>query len=437
VASFNAKNQAPGWGYDAAGNITAAPGATIGYDAENRQVAFGSTQYVYDGLGNRVQKIDQYNNATTYVYDAFGNLAAEYGGSPPAAGTTQYLTVDAFGSTRLVMSGAQASERHDFQPFGLEDFADSGTWRTGVAGYGVDTVRQKFTGQERDGESYLDFFQARYFSPIQGRFISPDPGSAGANLADPQSWNGYAYVSNNPLTFTDPSGMFGEGSAGCLGGPIGCVVGGVIDVLGALFGLGVFGGGQTDLSGVAHTPITLQPSPSMDWQTWNDPAAADDSAGTGTLFGSGNTGPFTFSFQQISLTSGSISPKVNIQVFVTELLRTCFAVSHGECSGHVYAALKGAYSGQIKTPLPSGGRFGKVMTEVGCPQIPTPPIDYKPKLGDVMVMQPTTKNVSGHVQVWSGSQWASDFIQIGRSAPWPGPTYAKEKPPYAVYRCGN
>ena len=190
--------------------MTQAPSVTLQYDAENRQVAYGSTTYVYDGLGNRVEKIDQSNNVTTYVYDAFGNLAAEYGGSGSITPGTQYVTVDALGSTRLVMSGALASERHDFQPFGLEDFGDTGTWRAGVAGYNVDTFRQKFTGQERDSESYLDYFQARYFSGIQGRFTSPDPGNAGAGLGDPQSWNGYAYVSGNPLTFTDPSG--GSGS---------------------------------------------------------------------------------------------------------------------------------------------------------------------------------------------------------------------------------
>ena len=150
VSSFNAKNQAVGssWGYDNAGNMTKGPSATIAYDAENRrwrmlptilascpdQYGSGRTLYVYDGLGNRVQKIDQYNNATTYVYDAFGNLAAEYGGSTTITPGTQYLTMDGLGSTRLVMSGAQASERHDFQPFGSE--TNEGTWRTGVTGYG-------------------------------------------------------------------------------------------------------------------------------------------------------------------------------------------------------------------------------------------------------------------------------------------------------------
>jgi RHS repeat-associated protein len=68
-------------------------------------------------------------------------------------------------------------------------------------------VTQTFTGQERDIETSIDFFSARYMSAAQGRFTSPDPlGNFVANAADPQSWNLYAYARNNPLAFVDPSG---------------------------------------------------------------------------------------------------------------------------------------------------------------------------------------------------------------------------------------
>jgi len=67
-------------------------------------------------------------------------------------------------------------------------------------------VNQKFTGKERDVETGLDFFGARYMSAPQGRFTSPDP--LGGSLLDPQTLNRYAYVRNNPLTFTDPTGMY-------------------------------------------------------------------------------------------------------------------------------------------------------------------------------------------------------------------------------------
>ena len=82
----------------------------------------------------------------------------------------------------------------------------------------TDNPVQKFTGKERDSETLssadpdgLDYFGARYFSAAQGRFTSPDWSDAPqtvpyADLADPQTLNLYAYVRNNPLARTDPTG---------------------------------------------------------------------------------------------------------------------------------------------------------------------------------------------------------------------------------------
>jgi len=79
--------------------------------------------------------------------------------------------------------------------------------RTTAQGYGTyDGIRQQFTSKERDNESGLDYFGARYYSSAQGRFTSVDPENAGADPGDPQSWNSYAYARNNPLKFTDPDG---------------------------------------------------------------------------------------------------------------------------------------------------------------------------------------------------------------------------------------
>lgn len=64
----------------------------------------------------------------------------------------------------------------------------------------------KFTGNERDSESGLDNFDARYDSSQYGRFMTPDP--LGGSLADPQTLNKYAYVRNNPVTLTDPTGVY-------------------------------------------------------------------------------------------------------------------------------------------------------------------------------------------------------------------------------------
>jgi RHS repeat-associated protein len=64
---------------------------------------------------------------------------------------------------------------------------------------------QWFTGKERDAETGLDYFGARYFSGAQGRFTSPDSPSY-ANRKNPQTWNLYAYALNNPVTFADADG---------------------------------------------------------------------------------------------------------------------------------------------------------------------------------------------------------------------------------------
>jgi RHS repeat-associated protein len=67
-------------------------------------------------------------------------------------------------------------------------------------------IGSRSSGKERDAETGLDYFLARYYSGAQGRFLSVDPENAGAKRNDPQSWNAYAYSRNNPLSYTDPSG---------------------------------------------------------------------------------------------------------------------------------------------------------------------------------------------------------------------------------------
>jgi RHS repeat-associated protein len=94
-------------------------------------------------------------------------------------------------------------KRHDYLPFGEDLLAGA---RATTPGYGAaDGVRQKFTGYERDDETGLEFAQARYFASAQGRFTGVDPMTG--QTADPQSWNRYTYVGNNPVNGTDPTGM--------------------------------------------------------------------------------------------------------------------------------------------------------------------------------------------------------------------------------------
>jgi uncharacterized protein RhaS with RHS repeats len=51
-------------------------------------------------------------------------------------------------------------------------------------------------------------FGARYYGSSLGRFVTPDPGNIGVNRLNPQSWNAYSYTLNNPLSLTDPTGLY-------------------------------------------------------------------------------------------------------------------------------------------------------------------------------------------------------------------------------------
>jgi RHS repeat-associated protein len=77
---------------------------------------------------------------------------------------------------------------------------------SGLCSFSVASLtHSKFNGKERDTESGLDDFPARYFTSSMGRFMSPDP--MGGHLEDPQTLNRYAYARNNPTSLTDPTGL--------------------------------------------------------------------------------------------------------------------------------------------------------------------------------------------------------------------------------------
>src|SRR5258705_3262291 len=79
----------------------------------------------------------------------------------------------------------------------------------------ADSTKQNFTQKERDTESGLDYFGARYYSSAQDRFTSTDPNPVTKeNFVNPQRWNLYIYVNNNPLAAVDPNGGDGEGKGG-------------------------------------------------------------------------------------------------------------------------------------------------------------------------------------------------------------------------------
>src|SRR5712692_5673678 len=173
----------------------------------------GSTaNYSYDGDGRRVQKVTP-SGTTTYVYDAAGQLAAEYSTVANTTSGPEYVTADHLGSTRLVTDGNGALKKcFDYLPYG-EEIPNGYAERTAdcfgpMATYPTspDILSQKFTSKERDAETGLDYFGARYSTGAQGRFNSPDPSMLSTVLANPQSWNRYTFAINNPLRYVDPNG---------------------------------------------------------------------------------------------------------------------------------------------------------------------------------------------------------------------------------------
>jgi RHS repeat-associated protein len=171
----------------------------------------------YNAAGQRVQKIIG-NTTYSYFYDLSGKVVAEWYGTPGgyngwgkgyvylggqlvaqyADSTTHFVHKDHLGSTRLLTKVDQSvQETLDFLPYGEQLNSTAAT------------TSHKFTGKERDSESGLDNFKARYFGSSMGRFSSPDPLMImRQKLTDPQQWNMYAYVRNNPLRFLDPTGMY-------------------------------------------------------------------------------------------------------------------------------------------------------------------------------------------------------------------------------------
>ena len=171
-------NRLNGYGYDNAGNTTAdAENRTFTYDAENKQTQVKGAnnviigQYYYDGDGKRVKKFIYNTQETTiFVYDASGKMVAEYATTvtPVSEAKVSYLTNDHLGSPRITTdANGQVISRRDFLPFGEETFTAQ---RTNGLGYTADTVRQKFTGYEKDVETQLDFAEARMYENRHGRF---------------------------------------------------------------------------------------------------------------------------------------------------------------------------------------------------------------------------------------------------------------------------
>src|SRR5579859_5599842 len=219
--SATTSNRISGYCYDAPGNLldngacpTGSNPHTYVYNAENQLTSTAGVTYSYDGDGRRVQK----SNGKIYWYGIGSDALFEtdltgsttnssffeyvfFGGKRVARRDYQnnvfYYFADHLGTARTQIQAGQTTPCYDadFYPFGGE----RAITHTCDSAY-------KFTGKERDSESGLDDFGARFDSSNLGRFLTPDPSHASIRLDNPQTWNRYTYVLNNPLELIDPTG---------------------------------------------------------------------------------------------------------------------------------------------------------------------------------------------------------------------------------------
>ncbi len=212
-------NQLSTASYDSAGNLIQQAGAGYTYDAEGRLINGMGTAYTYDGMGERVEKAgsklywkgvgstalmetnssDQ--NPTMYVFFNGARIARVDPGA-----TAKYYVTDNVGSTEVETDySGNALNQSLFFPYGVERIVQQN-----------DTANNyRFSGKERDQETGLDDFGARYYDSVVGRFMTPDwdakPTAVPyASFGDPQTLNLYSYVENGPLNRVDADGHDGQ-----------------------------------------------------------------------------------------------------------------------------------------------------------------------------------------------------------------------------------
>ncbi len=232
--------------YDLAGNTTNDGTTTYTYDADGRVCALSGPQgmigYQYDADGNRIGKgtvttiatcditANGYTPITDYVLDQAGAQMTEMAisgtqstfvhsnvtGSGALLVTfdstyaTHYYLNDALGSRRVQTDAAGIPEQTcQSLPFGDQLFC---------SGSITSPTEHHYTGKERDNESGLDYFGARYYGSNMGRFMSPDWAAKAepvpyAKMDNPQSLNLYAYAGNNPVGNVDADGHIYNGSS--------------------------------------------------------------------------------------------------------------------------------------------------------------------------------------------------------------------------------
>jgi RHS repeat-associated protein len=215
TASYT-NNRRNGFSYDDAGNLTNDGGQTFTYDATGQQTYASATALSqgYDGNGMRVKKTE---NGTVNWYLRSTVLGGQVVAEMDASGSWTRGYVYAGSSLLAVQSGGTVNWMHEDPVSKSKRVTDSnGTVVSTVEldPWGGDTNRssnggfqpKKFTSYERDGNGSDEAMHRRY-NRWYSRFDQPDPYEGSYDLANPQSFNRYAYTQNDPVNFVDPSGL--------------------------------------------------------------------------------------------------------------------------------------------------------------------------------------------------------------------------------------
>lgn len=212
-------NQITGTGvqYDSAGNLKSDGSPFYNshqYRADGLMSGSNGATYTYDALGQRVQKV--YGSTTTeYIYFG-GLLLAEYNPGSNAWTDRIYGPGGALATVAGTQNAVPVYRLNDhLGSLGLSTTTNTTSGITGVVGslpFGEMTINSggdnfPFTDHERDGENSTDATLFRHYAPTQLRWLSPDPYNGSYDLSDPQSLNRYAYLTNRPMSATDPMGL--------------------------------------------------------------------------------------------------------------------------------------------------------------------------------------------------------------------------------------
>jgi RHS repeat-associated protein len=203
--------------YDANGNMITGnmtgPTLTYNYNAENQLVSVSSGQtYTYDGDGNLVVMTDSAGvktvrigshyevvnpggSATYRRYYFLGGVRVAMRQTIGGSSSVTYFHTDHLGSVVATTdSGGGSTSTMLYKPWGETRYP---TTPPTTPGY-------RYTGQLEVSGIGLYFYNARWYSPYLNRFLSPD--DIIPDQYDPQSWDRYSYVKNNPVNYTDPTG---------------------------------------------------------------------------------------------------------------------------------------------------------------------------------------------------------------------------------------